>query len=194
MNGSFPYTSSWIGSLGEYSIYEYLNQMSKNSSNYTSNTSNILETHLYNTSNILQTQITATGNIIHTDSNSNVIVRLIAQNPNYAYYPLTETPIEMLFQTTEGEVKTKITQSGELMVYHPAGPLPAGYSPGWWGVENKIANVIIDTQGLRFDVTNLQTATGAAATGGATGNPAALAATSAGVRLTGAGTAPGAVG
>ena len=52
MNGSFPYTSSWIGSLGEYSIYEYLNQMSKNSSNYTSNTSNTLETHLYNTSNI----------------------------------------------------------------------------------------------------------------------------------------------
>jgi len=181
MNGSFPYTSSWIGSLGEYSIYEYLNQISKNSSNYTSNTSNTLETHLYNTSNILQAQITATGNIIHTDSNSNVIVRLIAQNPNYPYYPLTETPIEMLFQTTEGEVKTKITQSGELMVYHPAGPLPAGFSPGWWGVENKIANVITDTQGLRFDVTNLQAATGATAITNSSTASAAVAGAAAGV-------------
>jgi hypothetical protein len=163
MNGSFPYTSSWIGSLGEYTIYEYLNQMSRNSSNYTSNASNLLETHLYNTSNILQTQITANHNIIHTDANSNVIIRLIAQNPNYPYYPLTETPIEMLFQTTEGNVKTKITQDGELMVYHPLAPLPEGFGPGWWGVENKIANCITDTIGLRFDVTNLQMATGASA-------------------------------
>ena len=35
MNGSFPYTSSCVGSLGEYSIYEYLNQISSNTSNYT---------------------------------------------------------------------------------------------------------------------------------------------------------------
>ena len=53
MNGSFPYTSSWIGSLGEYSIYEYLNKISSNTSNYTTNTSNILESHIqtqiYNT-------------------------------------------------------------------------------------------------------------------------------------------------
>ncbi len=69
----------------------------------------------------------------------------------------------MLFTTTEGEVKTKIAQNGELMVYHPLAPLPAGFSPGWWGVENKIANVRTDTQGLRFDVTQLQAATGATA-------------------------------
>ena len=57
MNGSFPYTSSWVGSLGEYSIYEYLNQISSNTSNYTTNTSNILESHIqsqiYNTSNYI---------------------------------------------------------------------------------------------------------------------------------------------
>jgi hypothetical protein len=68
--------------------------------------------------------------------------------------------------------------------------LPAGYSPGWWGVENKIANVITDTQGLRFDVTNLQLATGAtaiteastataAAAGAAAGAAAATATTAA---------------
>ena len=47
------------------------------------------------------------------------------------------------------------------MVYHPYALLPEGYAPGWWSVENKIANVITDTIGLRFDVTNLQMATGA---------------------------------
>jgi len=96
----------------------------------------------------------------------------------------------MYFQTLNGSYNTKITQSGELMVYHPAAPLPAGYSPGWWGVENKIANVITDTQGLRFDVTNLQLATGAtaiteastataAAAGAAAGAAAATATTAA---------------
>jgi hypothetical protein len=49
------------------------------------------------------------------------------------------------------------------MVYYPLIPLPVGYSDGWWGVENKIANVITDTPGLKFDVTILQVATGAAA-------------------------------
>jgi hypothetical protein len=75
MNGSFPYTTSWIGSIGGYSIYEYLSEISSNSSNYTSNTSNILEDHLCDTSNILQNQITPTSNIIHTDAGSNVIIR-----------------------------------------------------------------------------------------------------------------------
>ena len=40
------------------------------------------------------------------------------------------------------------------MVYHPATPLPAGYSAGWWDVENGFANVITDTQGLLFDDIN----------------------------------------
>jgi hypothetical protein len=49
------------------------------------------------------------------------------------------------------------------MFYHPAAPLSAGYSQWWWGVENKSVNIVIDTQGLRSDVTNLQATTGAAA-------------------------------
>ena len=173
MNGN-PYSSHWIGATGEYPIFDYVNLISSNSSNFTILNSNILETHLYDTRESLQLQINKTSNLIYTDNNSNVIIKLIAQNPNYQYYPLTETPIEMLFTTTEGEVKTKINQDGELMVYHPLAPLPAGFSPGWWGVENKIANIITDTQGLRFDVTQLQAATGATAiTDSATASAAA---------------------
>jgi hypothetical protein len=79
MNGSFPYTSSWTGSIGEYGIYEYLNQISSNSSNFTTSISNILESHIqtqiYNTSNILQTQITNTSNLIYKDAHSNTIFK-----------------------------------------------------------------------------------------------------------------------
>ena len=159
MNGN-PYTANWIGATGEYPIYEKIKEVGSNSSNFTILNSNILETHLINKSNILQTQITATSNLIHKDNNSNTIVRISAKNP---FYPAYGDPVEMLFQNVDGDCLTKINQDGELMVYHPPAPLPAGFSPGWWGVENKIANVITDTQGLRFDVTNLQAATGATA-------------------------------
>ena len=198
MNGSFPYTSSWVGSLGEYSIYEYLNQISSNTSNYTTNTSNILESHIqsqiYNTSNILQTQITNTSNLIYKDAHSNTIVRISATNKNGNIFG---SPVEMLFHTVDGNCNTKINEDGELMVYHPVAPLPAGFSPGWWGVENRIANVIIDTQGLRFDVTNLQaatattaitnTSTASAAVAGAAAGAATATATTAAVGATIAG-------
>ena len=43
----------------------------------------------------------------------------------------------MLFNTVvDGNCNTKINEDGELMVYHPVAPLPAGFSPGWCGVEN----------------------------------------------------------
>ena len=189
MNGSFPYTSSWIGSLGEYSIYEYLNKISSNTSNYTTNTSNILESHIQtqiyntsnyilNTSNILQTQIINTSNLIHKDAHSNTVIRISATNENGGIFG---SPVEMLFHTVDGDCNTKINEDGELMVYHPTAPLPAGFSPGWWGVENRIANVIIDTQGLRFDVTNLQAATGAAAVSSTSAATAAVAGAGAGL-------------
>ncbi len=46
------------------------------------------------------------------------------------------------------------------MVYHPTASLQEGFHLGWWGVENKIANLITDTIGLRLDVTELQAARG----------------------------------
>jgi len=161
-------------------------ELGSNSSNFTINTSNIIENHLYNTSNILQTQIKETSNLIHKDENSNTIIRITAQNP---YYPISGDPIELYFKNVNGDTKTKINQDGELMVYHPSAPLPAGYSPGWWGVENKIANVITDTQGLRFDVTNLQAATGAAAITDASSASAAVAGAAAGAASAAATTA-----
>ena len=185
MNGN-PYTANWIGATAQYPIYEYINKVGSNSSNFTINTSNIIENHLYNTSNILQTQIKETSNLIHKDENSNTIIRITAQNP---YYPISGDPIELYFKNVNGDTKTKINQDGELMVYHPSAPLPAGYSPGWWGVENKIANVITDTQGLRFDVTNLQAATGAAAITDASSASAAVAGAAAGAASAAATTA-----
>ena len=185
MNGN-PYTANWIGATAQYPIYEYINKVGSNSSNFTINTSNIIENHLYNTSNILQTQIKETSNLIHKDENSNTIIRITAQNP---FYPISGDPVELYFKNVNGDTKTKINQDGELMVYHPSAPLPAGYSPGWWGVENKIANVITDTQGLRFDVTNLQAATGAAAITDASSASAAVAGAAAGAASAAATTA-----
>jgi hypothetical protein len=87
---------------------------------------------------------------------------------------------------------TKIIHTGEHYSHHSVGPLPAGYGAGWWIVENKIANVITDTQGLRFDVTTLQ------ATSETTNVADAAAATAEATAATGglgaAGTATGAAG
>ena len=98
------------------------------------------------------------NNLIYKDVNSNTIAKNTTTNQNGILFG---DPVELLLKTADGNCNTKINEDGELMVYHPVAPLPAGFSPGWWGVENRIANVIIDTQGLRFDVTNLQAATGA---------------------------------
>ena len=189
MNG-MPYTSGYIGALGEYPIYDYINLIDSNQSNFITSTSNILEQHSSNniavSATYLQTQITNTCNLIYKDANLNTIVKITAQNP---YYPLYGNPVEILFQNVNGTCLSKVTQSGELMVYHPAGPIPAGYSAGWWGVENRIANVITDTQGLRFDVTNLQAATGAAAITDTTAATAAAAGAAGGLTSAGAATA-----
>lgn len=156
MNGN-PYTTNFIGSTGLYPIQDYINSNISNTSNYVLNTSNILELNIDNTSNILQTQITATSNLIYKDNDLNTIVRISAQNPSY---PISGNPVEMRFLNVNNEYLTKIIQTGELFVYHPLTPLPAGYSAGWWSVEGKIAFAITETQGLRLDVTNLQVLTG----------------------------------
>ena len=91
----------------------------------------------------------------------------------------------MRFQNVNNEYITKINQTGELFAYHPSTPLPAGYGAGWWSIKNKIANVITDRQGLSFDVTNLQAATGATAI--SDGTTATAAATGAGAVLVSAG-------
>ena len=184
MNGYYQSTN-FIGALGEYPIYNYINSIDSNSSNFITITSNILQNNIAYTSNFLQTQITNTCNLIYKDNNLNTIVCISAQNP---FYPIGD-PVEMRFVNVNGNYLTKITQTGELFVYHPTAPLPAGYAPGWWSVENKIANTITDTQGLRFDVTNLQAATGAAAITDSTTATAAVAGAGAGLASAGTATA-----
>jgi hypothetical protein len=190
MNGFMPYTSSFIGATGQYPIYDYINSNITNTSNYVLITSNHLDSDMFLNSNILQTQIYGTSNLIYKDDNKNTIVKITAQNP---YYPLTGEPKEMRFQNVNGDYITKITQTGELFVYHPSTPLPAGFGPGWWSVENKIATTITDTQGLRFDVTNLQAAAGTAAiTDASTATATATAAATGGAAIGAATTAAGA--
>ena len=74
MNG-MPYTSGYIGAIGEYPIIDYINLIDYNSSNFVTTTSNILQNQIINTSNILeqhslitenflQNQITNTCNLI----------------------------------------------------------------------------------------------------------------------------------
>ena len=178
MNGN-PYTSAFIGATNAYPIYDFV-----------VSTSNILELHssnfTTNTSNILQTQINNTSNLIYKDKDLNTIVRITAQNDKY---PLIGSPIEMRFQNMNNEYLTKITQTGELFVYHPYAPLPLGYDAGWWSVENKIANLLNDTIGLRFDVTNLQIGAGNAAVTNSGEAAATVAASGAEVAAVGAGTA-----
>ena len=182
MNGYYPSTN-FIGALGEYPIFDYIDS---NSSNFTTTTSNILQNNIINTSNDLQIQITDTCNLIYKDAEKNTIVRMTAQNP---FYPFFGNPIETQFQNVNGECITKIIQTGELMVYHPLTPLPVGYGPGWWSVENKLANIIQDTIGLRFDVIQLQSATGAAAITDSAAATAAVAGAAGGLASAGAATA-----
>ena len=56
MNG-MPYTPSYIGALGEYPIYEYVNILDSNQSNFTITTSNVLEQGSYSRDIILQNNI-----------------------------------------------------------------------------------------------------------------------------------------
>lgn len=187
--------SDYIGASGTYSITDYIDNTSnllssniKTTSNILdtkiNNTSNILDTNIYNTSNTLQTQITATSNLIFKDDDLNTIVKITAQNPTY---PISGDPKEMRFLNVNDEYLTKIIQTGELFVYHPVSITPVGYAPAWWSVEGKIAFAITETQGLRFDVTNLQAATGASAiTDTATASSAVA---SSGAGLAAAGTA-----
>ncbi len=94
----------------------YLNQITSNSSNFTTNTSNILEAHIYNTSNyiyntsnILQTQITETSNIINKATNSNDIIRFTTTNQDGFLFG---DPIELLFKTANGNCNPKINEDG----------------------------------------------------------------------------------
>jgi len=115
-------------------------------SNYTFNSSN-------NLSNLIQPQLNERSNLIYRDSNLNTIVKLTSRNP---YYPIFGEQKEMRFHNALNEYKTKIDQDGNFQVYHSLQPIPTGYPAQWWDVHDKLASIIQEEIGLRFDVVNLQ--------------------------------------
>ena len=94
MNG-MPYTFGYIGATSQYPIYDYINLIDSNSSNFImtqiNSSSNFLEQYSSNSANILQTQITNTCNLIYKDGNLNTVIRISAQNP---YYPISGNTVD----------------------------------------------------------------------------------------------------
>ena len=146
MNTVYPSTN-YIGATGNFPIFDFIDNTSNILSNYTRITSNNLNDYINNLSNELRDfQHSRSDKTIYKDYDNNNNVVIVE----------TDSNAEILFKNFNGDVKTKIDKNGTLYVYHPLEILPAGYSAGWWGVENRIAEAITLTQGLRFDVTNLQ--------------------------------------
>jgi hypothetical protein len=140
-------------------------------------------------SNLIQPQLDERSNLIYIDSNLNTIIKLTSQNP---YYPIYGDTKCINFYTIENECKTRISQDGDFEVYHPFQPIPIEYPPAWWNVHDKLAFIIQEEIGLRFDVVNLQLASG---TGTITNEAEATAAAIAsGAGLLGLGATTGAVG
>jgi len=168
MNSIHPSTQ-FCGATGNFPIYDFIDNTSNvlqyNSSNFTFITSNKLNDYIYNTSNNLNDYIYNVSNEISPvlfdlrdfqHSRSDKIIYKDYDNNNNVVIVETDSNAEVLFKNFNGDVKTKIDKNGDIYVYHGLEILPAGYSAGWWGVENRIAEAITLTQGLRFDVTNLQ--------------------------------------
>ena len=153
MNSIHPSTN-YIGAVGSFPIYDFIDNTSNVLSNYTRITSNNLNDYIYNLSNEISPVLFDLRDFQH--SRSDKIIYKDYDNNNNVVIVETDSNAEILFKNFNGDVKTKIDKNGTLYVYHPLEILPAGYSAGWWSVENRIAEAITLTQGLRFDVTNLQ--------------------------------------
>jgi len=119
-------------------------------SNFTIYSSNAL-------SNFIQPQLDERSNLIYRDNDLNTIVKLTSKNP---FYPAYGAQKELRFHNADNEYKTKLNQKGEIEIYHPLQEIPTGYSAGWWNIHDKLSGMIQEEIGLRFDVVNLQVATG----------------------------------
>lgn len=146
-----------ITSNGLYNEILFNSNILSNSIKIDSNIlSNNIQISSNSLSNLLQPQIYKTSNLIYTDDSNNTIIKLRAQNP---FYPVLEGK-ELRFHTAIDEYKVRMIQTGELEVYHPLQSLPTGFPAGWWGIHDKLVSIIQEEIGLRFDVINLQVASG----------------------------------
>ena len=151
MNELFS-TNNYIGATGEYPIYEYIDTTSNIQVSLIINTSNDLISQIINTSNNLASQILDT---------SNYIMNRFLPTSNLIYTNATNTIIrsdnEILFNTYN---MSKVANDGTLQVYHNLDVTLPTRAAGWWNVHDELVNCKRDEIGLRFDVTNLQAATG----------------------------------
>ena len=153
MNGYYLPTQ-YIGALGTFPIYDVIDNTSNILNNYTTTTSNNLNQYITNVSNEISPvlfdlqdfQLSNPYAIMYRNSGHNNDTVIVERDSNS----------EILFKNHTLDCYSKIDVNAKLCVYHPLQALPAGYSAGWWDVEGRLTEAITLSQGLRFDVTNIQ--------------------------------------
>ena len=153
MNSIYSSTQ-FVGATGSFPIYDYIDMTSNILSDYTLNTSNNLNQYIYNISNEISPvlfdlrdfQLSNPSAIMYRNSGHNNDTVIVESDSN----------AEILFKDYTLDCYSKINVNGKLCVYHPLQTVPAGYSEGWWIVEERISEAITLTQGLRFDMTQNQ--------------------------------------
>ena len=153
MNGIYPSTQ-FCGALGTFPIYDVIDNTSNILNNYTTTTSNNLNQYITNVSNEISPvlfdlqdfQLSNPYAIMYRNSGHNNDTVIVERDSNS----------EILFKNHTLDCYSKIDVNSKLCVYHPLQALPAGYSAGWWDVESRLTESITLSQGLRFDVTNIQ--------------------------------------
>ena len=130
MNGN-PFTANFIGSTGQYPIYDYIRT-----------TSNVLHKEILATSNI-------TSNICYAISSN---VGLLFKS-EFEYFMNKDDSNNILFNKQEN---TKIDDKGELFVFHQADVFLPTRPIGFWNVHSELSSLIGESTMARFDITNLQ--------------------------------------
>ena len=147
-------STQFCGATGSFPIYNYIDETSNILSNYTLNTSNNLNQYIYNVSNEISPilfdlrdfQLSNPSAIMYRNSGHNNDTVIVESDSN----------AEILFKDYTLDCYSKIDVNGKLCVYHPLQALPAGYSEGWWDVEGRLSECLTLSEGVRFDLTNVQ--------------------------------------
>ena len=174
MNG-MPYSPSYIGALGEYPIYEYVNILDSNQSNFTITTSNVLNKKIDYTSNVLEygsysRDIILQNNIITLENNIKKLIKPVTETvqTNSKIFPpidITHTYVinsnilgEIRFQNLAKQAdflgfplgtpdyKVKIDFDGKLKLYWVYDPvINATWFSGWNDPLSMIIGLIADS-------------------------------------------------
>jgi hypothetical protein len=174
MNG-MPYSPSYIGALGEYPIYEYVNILDSNQSNFTITTSNVLNKKIDYTSNVLEygsysRDIILQNNIITLENNIKKLIKPVTetvQTNSILFPPIDITHTYVINSNILGEIrfqnlakqadvlgfppetpayKVKIDIDGKLKLYWVYDPvINATWFSGWNDPLSMIVGLIADS-------------------------------------------------